>query len=59
MQLLHIAPDGKVCKWLRDWENEQENLKRSHEETLRNERDGVTKEKPTGATSEEAGFTQD
>jgi hypothetical protein len=58
MQPLHIAPDGKVCKWLKDWEDEQENLKRSHEETLRNERDGVTKEKSTGATSEKAGFTQ-
>jgi hypothetical protein len=43
---LHMAPDDSVCKWLEGWEKEQENLKKlADEQKLRNERDGIFKEK--------------
>ncbi|OAG18561.1 hypothetical protein CC77DRAFT_1022115 [Alternaria alternata] len=38
---LHLAPDGKKCKWLNDWEKEQESMKLVDEKRLRDEQHGA------------------
>jgi len=42
---LYLAPDDSKCKWLVDWEKEQENTTQVDEEKLENERDEVQKKK--------------
>ncbi|KAH6863851.1 hypothetical protein B0T12DRAFT_402675 [Alternaria alternata] len=38
---LHLAPDGKKCKWLSDWEKQQESMKLVDEKRLRDEQHGA------------------
>ena len=42
---LYLAPDDSKCKWLVDWEKEQEDLRQVDEEKLGNEQDEVQKKK--------------
>ncbi|CAI9630357.1 unnamed protein product [Alternaria burnsii] len=38
---LHLAPDGQKCKWLTDWEKQQESMKLVDEKRQRDEQHGA------------------